>query len=274
MAASQRKRRAARRPAARRRGMPGTSSINKSADTPIARKASPTHSAYESLSGARSNVRSLRGRLGGCAVMGVGSWANFRCELVLFMLMPEDRCEGHHVGASVALTILCSPHYPEVGALTRRLGPRTALRTSETRLVKPGCGSIHDYQRRFCGPGGFPLPGCGLDGARPLAEYARRVPRRSYRARPLARRAHRSHHAHLAPRPAGVHRLAGAWRGAAALDRAAAAELPALLPLLHARGRDKRRSDRADRHAQNRALAAALAHRGGGRVTAVRPGGQ
>ena len=64
-----------------------------------------------------------------------------------------------------------------------------------------------------------------------------------------------------------------AWRvtrrRAAALHGAAAVELPPLLPLPHARGRDPRGSHRADRHAEDRPLAAALADRRGSRVAAV-----
>jgi hypothetical protein len=71
-----------------------------------------------------STVPGRSGGRGDFAVMGVGRGANFGCELVLFMLTPEYRCEGHHVGLSIVLTILRSPHYPEVGAVTRCLVPR------------------------------------------------------------------------------------------------------------------------------------------------------
>ena len=140
---------------------------------------------------------------------------------------------------------------------------------SETRLVQ--YRDRHDLHRRFGRSCGFPLSGCRLDGAGPVTEHPGRLPRRSHRARALAGRAQRADHAHLAGGPAGFHRLARTRGRPAALDRAPVVELPALLPLLHARGRHPRGSDRADRHAEDRPLAAALADGGGGRVAACPP---
>jgi len=51
---------------------------------------------------------------------------------------------------------------------------------------------------------------------------------------------------------AGFHRLARARRRPAALHGAPAVQFPAFLPLLHARGRDRRGSHRADSHAEDR----------------------
>ncbi len=81
-------------------------------------------------------------------------------------------------------------------------------------------------------------------------------------------------HAHLARGPAGLHRLARARGRAAALHRAAALQLPPFLPLLScARACIREDPDRADRHAEDRALAAEVPHGGGGRVAARRAGG-
>ena len=69
-------------------------------------------------------------------------------------------------------------------------------------------------------------------------------------------------------RPAGLHRLARRGRCTSALDCAAALLVPPLLPSPAARGRAARGSDRADRDAEDRPLAAEVALRGGGRVAA------
>ena len=75
-----------------------------------------------------------------------------------------------------------------------------------------------------------------------------------------------------ARRPARIHRLPRRSGRAPALHRAPAFELPPLLPLPRARRRDQGRSDRADRDAEDRPLAAEVAHRRGGRVAARRAG--
>lgn len=56
------------------------------------------------------------------------------CELVLFMLMPERRCEDHHVDAQPLITILRSPH---------------SRKTEHNPLVQPVHGRRHTLQRRF-----------------------------------------------------------------------------------------------------------------------------
>jgi hypothetical protein len=56
------------------------------------------------------------------------------CELVLFMLMPERRCEGHHVDTQPLITILRSPH---------------SRKTEQHQLVQPLHGRRHNLQRRF-----------------------------------------------------------------------------------------------------------------------------
>ena len=66
-------------------------------------------------------------------------------------------------------------------------------------------------------------------------------------------------------RPARVHGVPGTGGRTAALDRAPAVELPPILPVPAARGCAARGSHCPDRHAQGRALAAAVAHGGGSR---------
>ena len=66
----------------------------------------------------------------------------------------------------------------------------------------------------------------------------------------------------------------GVLRKGRALDGAAAVELPSLLPLPGPRRRAPGGSNRADRDAEDRPLAAALAYRRGGRGTAVGSGGE
>src|SRR6516164_5898858 len=173
------------------------------------------------------------------------------------------------------VTSIAGPRSPYwATTLSGRPGPKAAKcaaleaqPSSEIRFVE--YRHRRDRQHRFRRSRRVAFSRCGVDGTGPVAEYAGGLPRRSHGACPLARRAQRADHAHLARGPAGFHRLARARRRAAALDRTPALELPPLLPLLHARGCHPRGSYRADRHAEDRPLAAALAHRGGGRVAAV-----
>ena len=69
-------------------------------------------------------------------------------------------------------------------------------------------------------------------------------------------------------RRARIHRMARRSRRAAALDGASAVQLPPLLPLPDPRGRDQGRSDRADRDAEDRPLAAEVADRRRSRIAA------
>ena len=71
----------------------------------------------------------------------------------------------------------------------------------------------------------------------------------------------------------GLHRLASAYRRAPAFHGAPAVQLQTLLSLLYARRRGPRGPDRADRHAEDRPLAAEVGDRGGGRGPARRADG-
>jgi len=55
------------------------------------------------------------------------------CELVLFMLMPERRCEDHHVDMRPLVTILRHTSFPE----------------DRNYLVQPVHGHCYDLQRRL-----------------------------------------------------------------------------------------------------------------------------
>ena len=66
----------------------------------------------------------------------------------------------------------------------------------------------------------------------------------------------------------GVHRLSRRGRRTPTLDRPTAVQLPPLLPLPDSRGCDQGRSDRADRDAEDRPLAAEVADRGRSRSVA------
>ena len=60
-----------------------------------------------------------------------------KCEPVLFMLMPGDRCEDNHVDGRVTLTILRLPHYPDVGgSRCTPQGEGAPKMSIETRLVE------------------------------------------------------------------------------------------------------------------------------------------
>ena len=139
------------------------------------------------------------------------------------MARPRSPYCGHHITRKSER----STRAPRAQAASARLPARPGLSNSR---------NCHDRQRRLRRSGGVPLSGRGVDGARPVAQHPGRLSRRPHGARALAGRAQRADHAHLARGPAGLHRLARARRRAAALHRAAAVELPALLPLLPARG--------------------------------------
>jgi hypothetical protein len=49
-------------------------------------------------------------------IMSARGVSVMNCEPVLFMLMPDGRCEDHHVDGSGALTILGLPHYRDADA--------------------------------------------------------------------------------------------------------------------------------------------------------------
>ena len=88
----------------------------------------------------------------------------------------------------------------------------------------------------------------------------------------LARRARRHDHEHIARRSARLHRLARAYRCAAA--RSTARQLSSFRRFFRYFMREgvsrARRPDRADRHAEDRPLAAEVGDRGGGRSSARR----
>src|SRR5215469_1243448 len=110
MPARRRKTRAAQRAAARRRVTPGRTSSSRSVVSPTARNATVVQIAYAMRAGARATAASIAD---GLRIMSARCLKVLNCEPVLFMLMPEGRCEDRHVDGRGPLTILGSPHYRE-----------------------------------------------------------------------------------------------------------------------------------------------------------------
>src|SRR5215469_14867724 len=167
MPASSRNTRAAQRAAARRSVTPGSTSSNSSVVSPAARNASSVQVAYARCAAARATAASLAD---GLRIMTAWRSDVLNCEPVLFMLMLECRCEGRHVDAGGALTILGSPHYREAEAPT----PRPSAATGRKAPASQGFvhyRSCRDSQHRRSRSCGIALSGCGLDGARTVAEY-------------------------------------------------------------------------------------------------------
>ena len=150
------------------------------------------------------------------------------------------------------------------GASSLERWPLVQARRTSRRADAPSADSTDPAVSRF-------LDAVWMERG-PLAQHARRLSRRPHRARALARRTRRADHEDHARGPAGFHRVPRAGGRPAALHRAPAFQLPPLLPLPAARGRDQGRPDRADRDAEDRPLAAEVAHRRGSRIAARRAG--
>src|SRR5258705_9075551 len=101
-----------------------------------------------------------------------------------------------------------------------------------------------------------------MDGAWAVAEHPGGLPRRPRGALALARAAKYYPLADRPPGPARLHCRSRRRWFAPALDRAAIIIVSSLFPLPDARGRRARRSDRTDRHAADRPLAAQVTDRG------------
>src|SRR5690349_21449714 len=82
------------------------------------------------------------------------------CELVLFMLMVSLSCEGDHAGAAHAKSILAAAFTASV-LRQSRLGQTSYSHERGARRRLRRCHCVEVSRR-------------GLDGARPLRQYARR----------------------------------------------------------------------------------------------------
>src|SRR6185437_7756001 len=176
------------------------------------------------------------------------------CDAVLFMLTVALGCEDHHIEAQGAP----SAYWSESSS-------------SEHGVDQTGNSEHREPQSRGRRSADRALPGRGVDGARALIQHPGGLPRRPGSAQPLAHgRAADDAGAIRSQRIGGFHRRARPGGCASALHGAPAVLLPQIFPLPRARGADARGSDRADRDAQDRPLAAALAERGRSRGIAGR----
>ena len=146
---------ARRQRAARRCPSLGSSSSSSRALKPRIRNAINAQTAYRTRAGnTTTDKRRADGFTGVLASGTVWQMAVWKCEPVLFMLMPVEGCEGNHVDGTAPLTILRLPHYPEVGdpRCTCAARPKTPIEIglSNTAVaVNPNTESADPAVSRF-----------------------------------------------------------------------------------------------------------------------------
>ncbi len=156
------------------------------------------------------------------------------------------------MGARVTILPSGPPH-----TSTRK---RPVSRVANTALARPAADAVDPAVTRF-------LDGAWMERGLSTNTLA------AYRADLMALSRWLAHAEHIdrqgdARGPARIHRMASRIRCTSALDRPPALFVPPLLPASRARGQPAGGSDRADRDAEDRTLAAEIAHRRGSRIVA------